>query len=272
MKKLLMVTILLMGGAILADATMPPMPVPHVPGRNQGRRKRKRLTPEQQMEKFGGFVRKDYNGRICSFMNAQSRVSDETFDWVAKQITQVLSIPLFVGKTKIQDNDSFSPIRSAWTEVRNTGAVVSVVDLPSWPSLLVAPEDGWVQVNVAALAKDNPSAEVLDRRMKKELWRAFVLLFGGGNSSMLAQDLMRPVNSLADLDAKPNLAPGPEPFNAVREGAKARGITPVYRTTYRQACIEGWAPAPTNDFQKAILEKVKSEKERGPAKAIQIKP
>ena len=53
---------------------------------------------------------------------------------------------------------------------------------------------------------------------------------------------------------------------AVIDGARARGITPIYRTTYRQACIEGWAPAPTNDFQKAIFERDKSDKERGPTK------
>ena len=32
------------------------------------------------------------------------------------------------------------------------------------------------------------------------------------------------------------------------------------RYTYRQACIEGWAPAPTNDYQRAIFEAVKTNK------------
>ena len=46
----------------------------------------------------------------------------------------------------------------------------------------------------------------------------------------------------------------------------------VRYVTYRQACIEGWAPAPTNDVQKAIWEKVHSEKERGPSHGLKISP
>ena len=34
------------------------------------------------------------------------------------------------------------------------------------------------------------------------------------------------------------------------------GVTPLRIATYRQACREGWAPAPTNDVQKAIWDKV----------------
>lgn len=272
MKKMLIVTVLLICGTLLAEVAMPPAPVSHVPGQTKKQRNRKRLTPEQQMEKFGGFVQKDYVGYHCYFLDAQSRGTAASFDWVLQQIRQVLSLPVKYKKSTVENCDAFSLIRKTWTTQKDVGAIVSVIDLPGWPSLLVAPEDGWAQINVAALAKDVPSAELLDRRMKKELWRAFVLLFGGGNSSMLEGDLMRPVNSLNDLDAKPNLVPGPEPFNAVLMGTRARGIVPVHHTTYRQACIEGWAPMPTNEFQKAIFERINSEKERGPSNALKIVP
>ena len=230
-------------------------------------RKRKRITPEMQMEKFGGFTIFPYEGRYCYFMNAQKRVSDETFDWVLKQITQTLALPVRMEKCEPPSNDNFAPIRKAWESAKDTGAVVSVVDIPGWTSILVAPEDGWVQVNIAALAKDSPKTEVLEARTKKELWRAFVMLFGGGNARF-GKDLMRPVNSLADLDAFPNLAPGPEPFNAVLDGARARGITCIRRTTYKAACEEGWAPAPTNEYQKAIWDKVHAM----PTAPLKIKP
>ena len=39
------------------------------------------------------------------------------------------------------------------------------------------------------------------------------------------------------------------------------GIPQIRRVSYKNACEEGWAPAPTNEFQKAIWEKVKAEKE-----------
>ncbi|MGN0847135.1 MAG: hypothetical protein ACI4RA_07105 [Kiritimatiellia bacterium] len=254
--------LLLCAGLVLADSSAPPAPVPHVPGQTQGRRGRRRLTPEQQMERFGGFVERERAGRVCSFADAQGRVPGGTLELVARQIERTLSIPVVVARAEARDAGAFPPPGPSG----GAGAVVSVIDLPGRPSLLVAPENGWAQVNVAALAGDAPAPDVLDARVRKELWRAFVLLFGGGNSSASAQDLMRPVNSLADLDARPGLVPGPEPFNAVLDGARARGIAPVHRTTYRQACVEGWAPTPTNDAQRVIWD----ETHRIPATPLKI--
>ena len=272
MKKLSAIMTAFLGGCLLLADALPPLPPPASPGgQTTHRRRRKKLTPEMQMQKFGGFVVAPYDGRYCYVMNAQDRVSADVFEWAKHQFMLTLSLPVCVEKCEVAGTDNFTPIRTAWSGDRKTGAVLSVIDLPGWTSLLVAPEDGWVQVNVAALAKDNPSPEVLEARVKKELWRAFVLLFGGGNAH-LAGDLMRPVNSLADLDAFPHLAPGPEPFNAVLAGARARGITIIRRTTYKAACEEGWAPAPTNEFQKAIFEQVKADKERGPTNPITISP
>jgi hypothetical protein len=34
------------------------------------------------------------------------------------------------------------------------------------------------------------------------------------------------------------------------------GVTPTLVAHYRQACKQGWAPAPTNDVQRAIWNKV----------------
>ncbi len=272
LKRFVTALFILAAGLVFADAAFPPPPTATVPGQTTHRRKRKRLTPEQQMERFGGFVCKAYSGRYCALMNAQTRVADTNFTAFAQQITQVLSLPMAPETTAPATTDNFAPIRTAWSGARKTGAVLSVIDIAGWPTLLIAPEDGWAQVNVAALAKDNPAPEALAGRVRKELWRALVYLFGGGNSVMATGDLMRPVNSLEDLDGRLAYAPGPEPFNAVLDGARARGITSIRRTTYKQACIEGWAPAPTNSFQKIIYEDVASGKERGPANAIKIAP
>ena len=47
------------------------------------RRRRVRLTPEQQMVRFGGFVEPAYDGRYVYFMNSQGRVPQEAVEWVA---------------------------------------------------------------------------------------------------------------------------------------------------------------------------------------------
>ena len=36
----------------------------------------------------------------------------------------------------------------------------------------------------------------------------------------------------------------------------AHGVTPLVTAHYRQACKQGWAPAPTNEYQKAIWDQV----------------
>ena len=227
----------------------------------QRRRKRKPLTPEQQMEKFGGFVEPAYSGKFLYFMDSQGRIPAEAVEWVAGQVRIALSLP-----TRIE-RDAKVPAALP----PDAGGMISVVDIEGEPSLLVAPDNGWARVNVAALAADGVSAEVLEARFKKELWRAFVILFGGGNS-LNDFDVMRPIRAPKDLDACKTLVSSPECFNAVLTGAKAAGITPVRRTTYLNAVRLGWAPAPTNEFQKAIWERVKADKERWPTNPITIPP
>ncbi len=230
----------------------------------QRRRKRKPLTPQQQMEKFGGFVEPAYSGKVLYFMDSQGRIPAEAVEWAAGQVRIALSLP-----TRIERNAKVPQAPAVLPS--DAGGMITVVDIEGAPSLLVAPDNGWARVNVAALAADGVSAEVLESRFKKELWRAFVILFGGGNS-LNDFDVMRPIRAPKDLDACKTLVSSPECFNAVLTGAKAAGITPVRRTTYLNAVRLGWAPAPTNEFQQAIWERVKADKERGPTNPITIPP
>ncbi len=249
---------------------VPPAPSP-TPAQQNFASRSKRMTPEMVMKRVGGFLMPPYHGKYCYVMNAQARVGDDVFEWVIGQLNQVLSLPIRMEKCSIEGNDSLSPIKAAQAKGHETGAVISLIDVPGQPTLLVAPDDGWAQVNMAELLKDCPDAKTCDDRAKKEFWRAFIILFGGGNSRF-GNDLMRPITSPKDLDSSPNLVSSPEPFNTVTEGARARGITPLFRTTYKRACREGWAPAPTNEFQRAIWEQVKSDRERGPTNPITIPP
>jgi hypothetical protein len=41
---------------------------------------------------------------------------------------------------------------------------------------------------------------------------------------------------------------------------EAFGVTPAVESTYRQACKEGWAPPPANDYQRNVAEVVAKEK------------
>ena len=47
-----------------------------------------------------------------------------------------------------------------------------------------------------------------------------------------------------------------EPFNMMINNVRKLGVAVRRRVSYHKACEERWAPAPTNDIQRAIWDKV----------------
>ena len=77
-----------------------------------------------------------------------------------------------------------------------------------------------------------------------------------------------PFSSLEELDANNSLKPAPDGINAFMNNAAAYGMTPLTIASYRTACRNGWAPAPTNDIQKAIWDEIHAM----PTEPLKIKP
>ena len=119
----------------------------------------------------------------------------------------------------------------------------------------MAPEAGWATVNVAAL-DDGCGAEALAHRVRVEILRAFALVGGGAfmqrDPIVMRNDIMKP----SDLDMIKEENYGIDVAYAISAGLPQRGVMPWQETTYKKACEQGWAPAPTNDVQKAIWDKV----------------
>ena len=151
------------------------------------------------------------------------------------------------------------------------GADVAVVaiDDPDSPVLLVAPEERWATVNVAKLGEGLKSEEArrkfVESRFRKELLRGFALASGGGNSQFPANGMQ--VTGLAELDLYKEFIPG-DSLAKSQAFLKRIGVVPEVRMTYRRACKEGWAPAPTNEVQKAVWDEVHAM----PTEPIKIKP
>ena len=153
----------------------------------------------------------------------------------------------------------------------DANAVVFFAEESTLPMSLVALEERWAFVNVARLKADNPTAEVFALRARKMLLRAFFNVLGSGCSKYPANPL-KPISSLGELDKLP------EPLLTIDSAIGMYGYLPGlglerYETmTYKEACEEDLAPAPTNDVQRAIWERVKADKERGPSNPIKIEP
>ncbi len=215
------------------------------------------LTNTQFLVKSGGLVQTPSQGPGIKFLNAQSRVPREAIGESISSIQKLIRLSVQTEQATGKEDAA----TLAETALKNTAvaAVVVIVDKPGQPALLVAPESRWAVVNVGALATTGVSAETLELRAKKELLRAFSYVMGAANSGYEAC-VMKPVFKPEDLDAIKGETLAPDTLMKTSSQATKMGIKPARMTTYRKACEEGWAPMPTNSFQKAIWEEVKVKK------------
>ena len=246
-------------------------------GASLAKKPKAQLTPEQlvarrqylMQKRFGGFVytKQPGSGKFV-FVNAQKKVPSSAWSLQYPIISDAFSVELSEATSDVEVT-----VKNAKDAIKAAGgnAGVILIDNPDYPAVLVAPECGWGLLNVHALSIDKPSPELLARRVRREIWRAFAMTAGSTDTEW-DRCLLGPITSLRDLDDIQSEAVSPEPASKIKKHLTKLGIKPYTRVTYKQACIEGWAPTPSNDFQRVIWERVKSDKERGPTNPITIQP
>lgn len=188
----------------------------------------------------GGTVTKPFSGKVLCVVNAQERLDGAAVE----RATDGLVCEMRLWREIVKPGEVVA---------KDIGMRIEIVDVPGERVLLVAPGEFWAKINIRPLAADNPTAAKLASRLQKSFWRAGAFALGAGYSHYEGC-LMRPILTLSDLDRAPD-SPCPEPFNAMIDSLKAAGLGVRKTVSYRQACREGWAPAPTNEVQKAIWEK-----------------
>lgn len=205
------------------------------------------------LAKTGGFIHSADSGPTLLFINTQKRVAASAVEAPADQIRKLLRL-----SATFRSRPSPEPVTEALKALSdtNTAAVVVIADIAGYPALLVAPESRWALVNVAALSSGGASSELLADRVQKEIWRAFGYLMGAANSSF-ELCLMKSVLTPEDLDGLKAKTLCPEPLGKIVACAQKLGMKPTRMTTYRKAVEEGWAPAPTNDIQRAVWQELK---------------
>ena len=197
----------------------------------------------------GGIIYSSPTGMVFEVVNCQNAVSLERI--------QAATDAVMMG--------TLVPIKIVAEGTTAAGATLEIVDAGAESTLLCKPEDGWARLNVRRLMVDSPSKELLDERLRKEMWRAIGAALGMG-VSVYQPCIMRNIRTLKDLDDCKLDRAGPASLNVFSEASQFFGIALVKRRSYRKACEEGWAPAPTNDIQKAIWNEVRQL----PAKPIKI--
>ena len=250
---------------VLAAATVLPLFAAEKPKHTFAPGEFEKRAQASYERKSGGTVRKANSAKgAVVVINAQDKVGLGDIDAAIKHIDETIHPILEYKESKDVK------VANPKDDIKRLGGNVGVViaDVADNPALTVAPEEGWAVVNVRPLAADAPAADVLATRVRKEILRGFALA-GGCSFMARGQIVVREgVHTAKDIDAIPDEEYGVDVQMALGRLLPSYGVIPWTQTTYRKACEQGWAPAPTNDVQKAIWEKVHAM----PTEPIKIKP
>lgn len=150
-------------------------------------------------------------------------------------------------------------IKSAFAERNKKGvaAVIAISDVcTNAPSMAVFPEDQVVVINATKLAVGADNA-LFEERLTKQIWRGVAFALGGYASEHPCA--LKVVSSLTDLDKEClNMTCPPVNFK-VMATARKLNVAPIAPLPYGLAVKRGQAPAPTNDIQRAVWDKVKAD-------------
>lgn len=235
------------------------------------------LTAEERVMKRQLLMRKRTGGYIDQrmpgsgkfiFVNAQNIAPTSAYEAQLPIISDVFAVE--VTNCVYGADINFVNAASVLQELGGNAGVF-VVNQKDAPALYIAPEKGWAFVNVAALSVDSPDEKLLAKRVRREVWRGFAMAAGSTDTEW-DHCLLGPITSLKALDTIDSEAVSPEPTTKIAKHLTKLGILPFKRVTYKQACQEGWAPAPKDDFQQAIWDKVKAEQAQVPTKPLRITP
>lgn len=210
------------------------------------------------LKNHGGIL--DVKGKgALAVVNCQSAVPEAMFKGKVDDLRRIthLNVNLVNGKFDLADVHIPAPNLIA----------VFIVNDPKLPMSLISLEAKWGMMNVAPFLADSPSEAMLKSRVVKQLIRISAVTFGGGVSQYKGSPL-QPVFSVKDLDETPGESFTIDSKFTFSKNLGALGITQDKKVTYRRACMEGWAAAPTNEFQKAVWDEV----HQLPTEPIKIEP
>ena len=192
------------------------------------------------------------------FINAQNRANEALVNDAKGNVSELLRTPIDLAKGEF----SF-PYPKIEGELS-----LYIIDDEKMPMSLVSPEGRWAFVNVAKLVEGRGAQpQFFAARFRKEVMRLSGILFGGIGSGY-PNNLFSLISSAEELDRYDNESFPADRLIGTSGFLKGVGVRPFRKVSYRRACQEGWAPAPTNDIQKAIWDKVHAL----PTTPLKIKP
>lgn len=225
---------------------------------------------EVMLRHTGGQIRRpDALPGEMIFINAQQTVASDKLASAVEFFGKTLRIP--VKQANIEEKPTVETASTILASQKAAAAVILTDDDSLAMPMLVAPEMKWAIVNVAWLKKGARSEAFTVARTEKEMVRAALIVCGAA-ASQYNESLMKAVTMPKHLDDLVNANPPMDVVGRTKEYLNGIGISSNPYTTYLNACRQGWAPAPTNEYQKAVWDKVHAEQNEKPTNPIKIRP
>ena len=218
------------------------------------------ISPELKAlmdRRSGGLVYPKTNGKALLIVDARGGEDDGFVDEFDNGLKRSFYLNVATSRRPIaKDADHYATATAFKTD--KCPAVLMIVDADNKPTLAVYPEDAAGVVNAARL-KDSDAVKYKER-LAKEVWRGMALSLGGfamtAPNGRIVKSILSPVYSTKDLDVMAAKSLSPHQCNAIYESVSAIGLQAAKPVTYKMACRQGWAPAPTNSIQRAIWNEV----------------
>lgn len=250
MNRLFAVAFILLATVVAYDAVAQASPV------------RRRSRPAKPS---GGLVFSKATGKRICILNAQNIVPPGKLREAALKVTLNLHAPIDVVNAK--GSDKMEEQAAELQKDPGVGAWVAFIEDDRAEPIAFYPDTGRCYVNVKALTRDSADKDLVNERAAKQLWRSLGYVLGAGDA-IGGYTVLQRATSLERLDAITAKDPSPEQHNRMVDSLDKLGIKMLKIGTYRTACQQGWAPAPTNDVQKAIWDEVHAM----PTAPLKIKP
>ena len=250
MNRLMTIAFSILAAAVICDAGAQTAPV-------------RRTRPARMAKPSGGLMFSEATGKHICILNAQNIVSPGKLREAALGVKLNLHAPIEVVNAK--GKGTIDEKVAEMLKDSKVGAWVAFVEDDKMEPIAFYPDTGRCYVNVKALEKDGADKNRVTERAAKQVWRSIGHVLGAGDA-IGGYTILQRVNSLGQLDAIQAKAPSPEQHNRMVDSMAKLGIEMVKVGTYRDACRQGWAPAPTNDVQKAIWDEIHAI----PSKPIKI--
>lgn len=232
-----------------------------------------KLTRQRHKEMMKGPIPSDMimrpsKGKLV-LINMQKDIPEEKLAGRGRILEETLCTLMKVES----EMDSFS-LATAESLMNKHQANVAffLIEDKSLPMSLTCLEGAWGMINMAKLKEGNVEQSVLVKRFAVEFNRVIRSLLNvgenGGRPTSGSSTVRQAPRKASDLDQIKQSGIPMDAAIGIHGNMRSFGIEKARLFFYEEACENGWAPAPTNDIQKAIWERVHAM----PTEPIKIKP